>query len=154
MREDQPGSREVFWALNGVDLARRSLQGVDGMNFFDFNAVNAISQEFSPASPDILADELQQLLLPGVGHGLRERHIDNALLGQNAQRRPGLGALGDAIHAELGGGGFVILNRAGDVANQAFNRYGVGVLRILRGILLCGQSRGCQKKKTGGEDAP
>ena len=85
-REDKPGSGEVFGHLNGVDLAYRSLQGVDGMNLFDFNAVNAISQEFSPASPYILADEWQQLLLAGVGHGLGERHIDNALLGQNAQR--------------------------------------------------------------------
>ena len=81
-------SREAakFLGLNGLDLAYRSLQGVDGMNLFDFNAVNAISQEFSPGSLDILADEWQQSLLAGVGHGLRERDIDNALLGEKAQR--------------------------------------------------------------------
>ena len=55
------------------------------MNLFDFNAVNAISQEFSPGSLDILADEWQQLLLAGVGHGSRERQQDNALLGENAE---------------------------------------------------------------------
>ena len=56
------------------------------MNLLDFNAVNAISQEFFPRSADIPSDELDQLLLAGVGHGLRERDVDDALLAENTER--------------------------------------------------------------------
>src|ERR1700739_401413 len=96
-------------------------QTVDGVNVFNLEPVNAVSREFLSRGSYILSDVWEQLLLASVRHGFWERHREGAFLGENSEGRPGLGTLDDAIHAEVRGSRFLVLNRAGNVAHEAFD---------------------------------
>jgi len=65
--------------------AERLLQSVDGVNVFDLEAVNAVSREFLSRGAYELSNEWEQLLLARVRHGFCDRHVEGAVLGEDAE---------------------------------------------------------------------
>jgi hypothetical protein len=120
-------------------------QNVDGVNVFNLEPVNAVSREFLSRGSYKLSDEWEQLLLASVRHGFGDRHIEGAFLVENSEGRAGLGTLDDAIHAEVRGSRFFVLNGAGNVAHEAFDGHSATIRGILLRILLRGQ--GCRRQK-------
>ena len=123
------------------------------LDIFDGDGAGAIARIHRSADAHKFSQERHELvILTGVRHGGGHGRVDVAFPRQNDQRRAAFRAFLRAFEVEIGGGSFVILNGAGDIADQAF--YGgfvlgggfFGVARRLRVRCCCSREGDAEEK--------
>jgi len=108
------------------------------LDVLDGDGVRPFSFEKRSGYLDVLAEKKHKALtLVFVGHAVGNRRIDNPVFGEEDQRRACFGAWHGAFEVERRRGGFLVLDGAGDVADQTFDGRGRCGIRFCGVFLSC-----------------